>query len=99
MIPIKFQAKLLQLLYETHPGKVPINSLAHLHMWWPNLYEQTECVSDNCKPCVEMAKDPAKTSRYQWEFLERPWQCLHINYTGPFLEFIMWLIIVDAHKK
>ena len=56
-----------------------------------------ECVSDSCKPCAEMAKDPAKTSHHKWEFPERPWQHLHIDYAGPFLDY-MWLIIVDAHS-
>ena len=98
VIPPKFQSKLLQLLHETHPGKVRMKSLARSHMWWPTLDEQIESVSDSCKPCAEMAKDPAKTSHHKWEFPERPWQRLHIDYAGPFLDY-MWLIIVDAHSK
>jgi len=61
-------------------------------MWWSKLDEQ---LSDSCKPCAEMAKDPAKTS---WEFPERPWQHLHIEFAGPFLNY-MWLILVYAHSK
>ena len=39
-----------------------MKSLARSHMWWPTLDEHIERVSDSCKPCAEMAKDPAKTS-------------------------------------
>ena len=45
-----------------------------------------------------MAKDSAKMSHHKWEFPERPWQHLHIDYAGPFLDY-MWFIIVDAHSK
>ena len=98
VIPSKFQSKMLQLLHETHPGKVRMKSLARSHMWWPKVDEQIESISDSCKPCAEMAKDPAKTSHHKWEFPERPWQRLHIDYAGPFLDY-MWFIIVDAHSK
>ena len=98
VIPSKFQSRMLQLLHETHPGKVRMKALACAHMWWPNLDKQIESVSDSCKPCAEMAKDPAKSSHHRWEFPERPWQRLHIDYAGPFLDY-MWLIIVDAHSK
>ena len=37
VIPPKFQSKLLQLLHETHPGKVRMKSLVRSHMWWPTL--------------------------------------------------------------
>ena len=67
-----------------------MKALAHSHVWWPNLDEQTESVSDSCKPCAGMAKDPAKSSQHKWEFPGRPWQHLCINYAGPFLDH-MWL--------
>jgi len=41
-----------------------------------------------------MAKDPAKTSHHKWEFPERPWQCLRIDYASPFLDH-MWFNIVS----
>ena len=89
---------MLQLLHEIHPGKVRMKSLARVHMWWPKVDEQIESISDSCKPCAEMAKDPAKMSHHKWEFPERPWQRLHIDYAGPFLDY-MWFILVDAHSK
>ena len=56
VIPSKFQSKMLQLLYETHPGKAGMKSLAQVHMWWPKVDEQIESISDSCKPCAEMAQ-------------------------------------------
>ena len=68
------------------------------HMWWPKLDEQIEEFSDSCKPCAEMAKDPAKTSHHKWEFPERPWKRLHIDFAGLFLNYT-WFIMVDAHSQ
>ena len=98
VIPSVFQSKLLHILHETHPGKVRMKALARSYMWWPKLDGQIENMSDICKTCAEMAKDPAKTSHHKWEFPERPWQRLHIDFAGPFLNY-MWFIMVDAHSK
>ena len=65
VIPPKFQSKLLQLLYETHPGKVRMKSLAQSAMWWPRLDEHIESVCDSLKPCAEIDKNPAKSSHHK----------------------------------
>ena len=45
-----------------------------------------------------MSRDPAKIQLHQWQYPQRPWQCLHFDYAGPFLD-MMWYIIIDAHSK
>ncbi|GFR69981.1 polyprotein [Elysia marginata] len=35
---------------------------------------------------------------HPWQFPEKPWQRIHIDYAGPFLNQ-MFLVIVDAHRK
>jgi len=64
-----------------------MKALACSHVWWPHLDEHIESVSDCCKQCPEMTKDPSKTSHHKWEFPERSWQHLHIDYAGPFLDY------------
>lgn len=43
-----------------------------------------------------MAKDLAKTPQDKCEFPERPWQCLHIDYAGPFLEYMRPTIVYKS---
>ncbi len=95
IIPKKYQPQLLELLHETHLGKVKMKMLARSHFWWPNLDENIEEVSNNCKECLEVSKDPTKVPLHQWQYPHRPWQRLYIDYAGPFLD-LMWLIVVDA---
>ncbi|GFR96761.1 polyprotein [Elysia marginata] len=42
--------------------------------------------------------DPPLTPLHPWQFPEKPWQRIHIDYAGPFLNQI-FLVIVDAHTK
>ena len=52
VIPSKFQTRMLQILHETHPGKVRMKSLARSHMWWP-LDEHIESISDSCAKWIQ----------------------------------------------
>ena len=90
--------QLLQALHETHSGKVKMKILARSHFQWPKLDNQIKETSNNCKECSEMSKDPAKVPLHQWQHPQRPWQRLHIDYAGPFLNW-MWFVIIDAHSK
>uniref|UniRef100_A0A914I2G9 Integrase catalytic domain-containing protein n=1 Tax=Globodera rostochiensis TaxID=31243 RepID=A0A914I2G9_GLORO len=44
------------------------------------------------------APEMRKVPLHPWEVPERPWQRLHIDFCGPFLNK-MWLIVVDAKTK
>ena len=43
-------------------------------------------------------QDPPLTPLHPWQWPEKPWQRLHIDYAGPFMGS-MFLIAVDAHSK
>ena len=47
---------------------------------------------------VQNQKSPAKAPLHPWEWPERPWSRLHVDYAGPFLGK-MFLVIVDAYSK
>ena len=48
--------------------------------------------------CQEHQHLPAKAPIHPWEWPNRPWACIHIDYTGP-IKGKMVLIMVDAHSK
>ena len=98
VIPKSHQPSLLQALHENHLEKVKMKMLAHSHFWWPKLDGEIEETSNNCKECSELSRDPAKVLLHQWQYPQRPWQHLHTDYAGPFLD-IMWFIIIDAPSK
>ena len=52
----------------------------------------------DCNSCQMMQKSPPLTPMHPWEWSQRPWSCLHIDYAGPFLGK-MFFVTVDAHSK
>ena len=51
-----------------------------------------------CKKCQEHQHLPAKAPMHPWEWPNRPWARIHVNYAVS-IEGNMVLIMVDAHSK
>ena len=51
-----------------------------------------------CEICARTAPDPKQTVAHKWDWPDRPWYRLHIDFAGPLLGR-MWLIVVDAYSK
>ena len=75
-----------------------MKALARSYVWWPKMDEEIESLVRNCTVCQEHRKAPAAAPLHPWEFPEKPWRRLHMDYAGPFLGK-MFLIIIDAHSK
>ena len=52
----------------------------------------------HCVKCQEHQKALAKAPMHPWEWPERPWARVHMDYAGP-IQGKMLLVIVDAHSK
>ena len=52
----------------------------------------------HCSKCQEHQRLPAKAPMHPWEWPDRPWSRIHVDYAGP-IEGKMVLIMVDAHSK
>ncbi|XP_062523748.1 uncharacterized protein K02A2.6-like [Corticium candelabrum] len=52
----------------------------------------------NCDACALHRNSLTTVPLHPWEFPDRPWQRLHLDFAGLFKNF-MWLIVVDAHSK
>ena len=51
-----------------------------------------------CEECQLSRNLPPKVPLHPWEWPERPWSRIHVDYAGPFLG--KWfLIVIDAHSK
>ena len=98
IIPPKHQAQLLAELHEGQLGIVMMKALARSYMWWPRMDKAIEEVAKGCTGCQLTQNNPKTAPLYSWELPARPWQRIHINFTGPFLG-TMFLIVVDVHFK
>lgn len=51
-----------------------------------------------CDACQQNSKSPSAAPLHPWEWPEKPWTRLHVDYAGPFLGK-MFLVLVDSHSK
>ena len=52
----------------------------------------------SCEGCQEVQKTPALAPLHPWEWPVTPWERVHIDFAGPYLNY-MFLVVVDAHSK
>ena len=75
-----------------------MKSLARSFVWWPGLDKSLEQKVQTCDACQRSRNLPAVAPIQPWEWPERPWSRLHVDYAGPLLGH-MFLVVVDAHSK
>ena len=98
VIPKKGQELVLELFHEAHPGISRMKSLARSFVWWPGMDQQLETRVKSCEPSQLSRYSPSKVPLHPWEWPDRPWSRIHIDFAGPFMGK-MFLIVVDAHSK
>ncbi|XP_022777921.1 uncharacterized protein K02A2.6-like [Stylophora pistillata] len=98
IIPPKYRTQLLEQLHEGHPGIVRMKALARSYIWWPGMDKEVEQTAKGCTGCQLTQKNPKTAPLHTWEWPARPWQRIHIDFSGPFLG-TMFLIVVDSHSK
>ncbi|XP_039543047.1 uncharacterized protein K02A2.6-like [Pimephales promelas] len=98
IIPSQGRAAILKQLHQAHTGMSRMKGLARSYMWWPGMDQDVERVVQNCEVCQRFQKAPAQAPLHPWEWPSSPWERLHVDYAGPFLER-MFLILVDSHSK
>ena len=97
VIPPKFRAQLLQELHEEHPGVGRMKALARSYLWWPGLDGDIEAQVRSCTPCQVTRQDPAEAPLIPWEWPERVWQRVHLDFAEKGGQ--QFLLAVDSHSK
>ncbi|CAB4028058.1 Transposon Tf2-9 poly [Paramuricea clavata] len=73
--------------------------IAQWHKSWRKLIDlEIEGLAKGCSGCQRVQHDPKCSPLHPWEWPSTPWQCIHVDFAGPFLG-MMFLVIVDAHSK
>ena len=75
-----------------------MKSLAQMFVWWPKLDESIEAEVRHCSECQLNQSTPKKAPLHSWEWPNKPWSRLHVDFAGPFQDH-MFLIVMDAHSK
>ena len=89
IIPSQLRERVLYELHNGHPGIVRMNSLARLHVWWPNLDRDIATIVRKCDNCQKSRNKPQLAPLHPWDWPRMLWQGV-----GK-----MFLIVVDSHPK
>ena len=98
IVPVKLRSHILTLLHESHPGIVRMKALARSYVWWPGIDHDIEKLVKQCFGCQKNQNMPAIAPLHPWEWASSPWERIHIDFAGPFMDR-MFLVVVDAHSK
>ena len=75
-----------------------MKSLARSYVFWPGIDKDIEHLVKQCSGCQKQQNAPAKAFLHPWEWPSSPWERVHVDFAGPFMNR-MFFIIVDAHSK
>ncbi len=95
IIPPQLRAMILEDLQSGHMGIDKMNSLARLTCWWPEIDADITRKVNSCDQCFhKIQSQPSKWTPWPVNF--EPWQRIHADYCGPFLQKYYALVVVDA---
>ena len=83
--PPRTRAKVLDTLHEGHPGTCKAKALARGYVWWPKIDADLERAVKSCGRCQEHGRMPSVAPLHPWEWPNRPWSRLHVDYADPFM--------------
>ena len=98
VIPPKLQDYVLSELHVSHPGIVRMKTVARKYIWWPNLDKELEELVQTCPECQANRRRPETAPLHPWNWSTTAWQRIHIDFAGPFLGR-MFFLIIDAYSK
>ena len=98
VIPVKQRKQVLELLRASHPGIVKMKLLARSYVWWPGIDKDFEILVKQCSGYQMQQKETQSCNLHPWEWPSPPWERVHVDFAGPFLNK-MFFDVVDAHSK
>lgn len=75
-----------------------MKALARSYCYWIGMDHDIQLMVKSCRDCARVAKEPAKIPLHTWNLPTMPWQRIHIDYAGPFMEHY-FMVVVDARTK
>ena len=98
VVPQNGQAEVLQELHNAHPGATRMKQLARLLVWWPSMDQDIAEMVRSCSECQANQPEPPSAPLSPWQWPNRSWSRIHLDFLGPFLGH-SYLLLVDSHSK
>ena len=98
VVPPPARASIVELLHETHPGIIRMKALARSYVWWPGIDATLEAQVRNCHSCQENQRSPPKAPLHPWDWPDRAWARVHVDFAGPFMGK-HFLLLVNSYSK
>ena len=98
IIPEPGRQRILEELHDIHSGVCRMKALAWNYVWWLGIDKDIESCVQSCSLCQVNHKMPAAPPLHPWEFPQKPWSRIHLDYAGP-CEGKTLLTIVNAYSK
>lgn len=57
-----------------------------------------ELLANNCRNCNSLRNNPKQVDKHMWEPTQGPFQCVRVDFAGPFLNHYFF-ILVDIYSK
>jgi len=97
VVPQKLHS-ILKELHRDHPGMVQMKAIVHSSVWWEGLDRDIESLVRSCQACQSVRNMQPTAPFHPWLWPTKPWQCMHVNFAGPF-QGRMYLLVTDTHSK
>lgn len=97
-VPSTLRSSVLAMLHEGHPGTTAMQTLAKLHVYWPNINTEIAHEAENCHFCQQSRQNDRSAPLHPWGISPEPWSRLHLDFAGPF-EGKMWMVVIDSYTR
>ena len=98
IVPEKFRSTLIEKLHQDHPGASRMKSVACSYFWYAGLDKDLEDRVQGCVACQGVKNSPPVAPLHPWIWPVTPWQRIHVDFGGPFMNKT-YLLVIDAHSK
>ena len=97
ILPISLKDIILQDIHHEHPGIIRMKALSRIHVWYPNIDSDIECIVKGCAACEIVSNEPGKSIIHPWKWLVKSMDRIHIDYFE--YDNYNFLLMVDSHSK
>ena len=81
----------MKQLHVDHPGMNRMKALTRSYVWWPKMDMELEDMVRKCGTCQDSQRMPPSALVHPWEYPDRAWSIVHIDYARPFMAKIFFV--------
>ena len=89
---------MIQKIHANLSGMPKMKVAARSYVSLPGMDRDIEGCVKSCCACQQAQNLPATAPLHLWEWPQKPWQQVHVDFAGPFLGRY-FLLAIDAHSK